>query len=82
MVSILVEWHDEFSLSIDLIRLVVVHGMNGRRMEKFYVSGSLLMSILLTVPPYAAGQYGYATLFTLRNIRYLAILASFTDGTL
>ncbi|EIM79404.1 uncharacterized protein STEHIDRAFT_116593 [Stereum hirsutum FP-91666 SS1] len=37
----------------------VVHGLNGRRMEKFYVIGSLFMSILLTIPPYATGQYGW-----------------------
>lgn len=27
-------------------------------MEKFYIVGSALMSVILTVPAYAAGQYG------------------------
>lgn len=39
-------------------RLVVAHGINGQRMEKFYLIGSAAMSAILTVPPYAAGQYG------------------------
>lgn len=40
-------------------RLVVVHRCNGRRMEKFYIIGSTLVSAALTIPPYAADQYGY-----------------------
>lgn len=39
-------------------RLVVVHRVNGQRMEKFYVLGSFAISLCLTIPAYATGQYG------------------------
>lgn len=45
--------------SCDHRRLVVVHGINGRKMKKYYIIGSTFMSIALTLPAYAAGQYGY-----------------------
>lgn len=38
----------------------MVHGRNGFRLERFYVVGALVTSCLLTIPPYAAGTYGYA----------------------
>jgi hypothetical protein len=28
-------------------------------MEKYYIFGSVIISLCLTVPPYAAKQYGY-----------------------
>lgn len=65
-----------------MLRLVVVHGMNGRRMERFYVIGSLFMSLLLTIPPYATGQYGYAACFAFPNAQRLISLVFVIDGTL
>ncbi|THU90578.1 hypothetical protein K435DRAFT_841403, partial [Dendrothele bispora CBS 962.96] len=47
-----------FSIALNL-QLVVVHRVNGQRMEKFYVIGSCLISLCITTPPYAAGQYGW-----------------------
>jgi hypothetical protein len=41
-----------------IIRLVLVHGVNGQKMEKFYLLGSAFMALVLVIPPYAAGQYG------------------------
>ncbi|THU90579.1 hypothetical protein K435DRAFT_675819 [Dendrothele bispora CBS 962.96] len=47
-----------FCIALNL-QLVVVHRVNGQRMEKFYVIGSCLVSLCTTIPPYAAGQYGW-----------------------
>ncbi|KAJ7107918.1 hypothetical protein C8R44DRAFT_986980 [Mycena epipterygia] len=47
-----------FSIALNL-QLVVVHQVNGQKMEKFYIFGSILISLCLTVPPYAAKQYGW-----------------------
>ncbi|KAK7043180.1 hypothetical protein VNI00_008534 [Paramarasmius palmivorus] len=47
-----------FCIALNL-QLVVVHGVNGQRMEKFYLIISALLTIVLVVPPYAAGQYGW-----------------------
>lgn len=41
-------------------RLVVVYEYNGRKNEKLYLIGSVVMSAAITIPAYAAGQYGYA----------------------
>ena len=41
-------------------RLVVVHGVRARGLEKYYIACSIVMALAITVPPYAAGQYGYA----------------------
>lgn len=46
-------------------RLVVVHGFNGQTMEKYYIVGSVFVAICLTVPPYAAGQYGLVGSYSL-----------------
>lgn len=51
-------------------------------MEKFYVIGSLFMSILLTIPPYTTGQYGYADFYALPNIQHLISLVFLIAGTL
>ncbi|KAF5371429.1 hypothetical protein D9757_010015 [Collybiopsis confluens] len=40
------------------LQFVVVHGFNGRNLEKFYIIFSLGMSAVLAIPPYAANQYG------------------------
>ncbi|KIK63393.1 hypothetical protein GYMLUDRAFT_72083 [Collybiopsis luxurians FD-317 M1] len=41
------------------LQLVVVNGVNGRNMEKFYFIFSFLLSAALVIPPYAANQYGW-----------------------
>src|ERR1700730_11548764 len=40
-------------------RLVIVHGLNGNKMEKWYLLGSAVLALGLNIPPYALGQYGY-----------------------
>ncbi|KAJ7694824.1 hypothetical protein B0H17DRAFT_902867, partial [Mycena rosella] len=47
-----------FSIALNL-QLVVVHHINGQKMERFYIFGSIIISLCLTVPPYAAKQYGW-----------------------
>ncbi|KAJ7792571.1 hypothetical protein B0H14DRAFT_3562786 [Mycena olivaceomarginata] len=47
-----------FSIALNL-QLVVIHQINGQKMEKFYIFGSIIISLCLTVPPYAAKQYGW-----------------------
>jgi len=47
-----------FSIALNL-QLVVVHRINGQRMEKWYIWGSLILALALTVPPYALKQYGW-----------------------
>ncbi|ESK83008.1 hypothetical protein Moror_11760 [Moniliophthora roreri MCA 2997] len=47
-----------FCIALNL-QLVIVHGVNGQRMEKYYIIVSALFAIILVVPPYAAGQYGW-----------------------
>ncbi|KAJ6574221.1 hypothetical protein B0H19DRAFT_935020 [Mycena capillaripes] len=47
-----------FSIALNL-QLVVIHQLNGQKMEKFYIFGSIIISLCLTVPPYAANQYGW-----------------------
>ncbi|KAL0572639.1 hypothetical protein V5O48_009325 [Marasmius crinis-equi] len=47
-----------FCIALNL-QLVVVHGMNGKRLEKFYLIGSTVLAFALVVPPYAAHQYGW-----------------------
>jgi hypothetical protein len=39
-------------------RLVIVHGLNGNKMEKWYLLGSAVLALGLNIPPYALGQYG------------------------
>ncbi|KAJ3739087.1 hypothetical protein DFH05DRAFT_1407764 [Lentinula detonsa] len=47
-----------FSIALNL-QLVVVNGFNGQNLEKFYIIVSLVFATVLTVPPYAANQYGW-----------------------
>jgi hypothetical protein len=42
-----------------ICRLVVVHGKNGQRLEKYYLIGATLLSFAVVIPPYAAHQYGW-----------------------
>ncbi|KAJ6589501.1 hypothetical protein B0H19DRAFT_238379 [Mycena capillaripes] len=47
-----------FSIALNL-QLVVIHQVNGKKMEKYYIWGSIILSLALTVPPYALKQYGW-----------------------
>ncbi|KAF9260000.1 hypothetical protein L218DRAFT_947097 [Marasmius fiardii PR-910] len=47
-----------FCIALNL-QLVIVHGMNGKRLEKFYLIGSALLALALVIPPYATHQYGW-----------------------
>ncbi|KAK7455082.1 hypothetical protein VKT23_010953 [Stygiomarasmius scandens] len=41
------------------LQLVLVHHVNGKMMEKYYIIGTTILSIVLTVPAYGLGQFGY-----------------------
>jgi hypothetical protein len=43
-------------------RLVLVHGVNGQQMEKYYILGAVLLTLACNVPPYAAGALGFVVL--------------------
>ncbi|THV05874.1 hypothetical protein K435DRAFT_646345 [Dendrothele bispora CBS 962.96] len=47
-----------FSIALNL-QLVVVHNFRGQKLEKIYIIASAAMAGILTVPPYAAGMYGW-----------------------
>ncbi|KAK7038594.1 hypothetical protein R3P38DRAFT_2906648 [Favolaschia claudopus] len=47
-----------FCVALNL-QLVVVHQVNCLKLEKFYIIGSIALSLALTIPPYAAKQYGW-----------------------
>ena len=47
---------------INFRRLVLVHGLNGNKMEKWYLIGSTLVACALNVPVYALNQFGYVCL--------------------
>ncbi|KAJ7806781.1 hypothetical protein B0H14DRAFT_2301779, partial [Mycena olivaceomarginata] len=60
--SIALNLHREFlylPMMCRIFRLVVVHGKNGQRLEKYYLIGSTLLAFALVIPPYAAHQYGW-----------------------
>ncbi|KAJ7784214.1 hypothetical protein B0H16DRAFT_1446469 [Mycena metata] len=46
-----------FSIALNL-QLVLVHGVNGQGMEKYYLSATAIMVLVCTIPPYAAGAFG------------------------
>jgi len=46
------------SIAINL-QLVLVHGVNGKMMEKYYVIVTVVLSCALNIPPYALGQFGW-----------------------
>ncbi|GLB42587.1 hypothetical protein LshimejAT787_1200360 [Lyophyllum shimeji] len=46
------------SIAINL-QLVLVHGINGKKMEKYYVIVTWILSCALCIPTYASGQYGW-----------------------
>ncbi|KAJ7785435.1 hypothetical protein B0H14DRAFT_3163887 [Mycena olivaceomarginata] len=41
-----------FSIALNL-QLVIVHQINGKKMQRWYILGSIVVSLALTVPPYA-----------------------------
>ncbi|KAJ7070442.1 hypothetical protein B0H15DRAFT_807063 [Mycena belliarum] len=47
-----------FCIALNL-ELVLVQGCSGIRLEKFYIIGTAAFCVLVTVPPYAAGQFGW-----------------------
>ncbi|THU82641.1 hypothetical protein K435DRAFT_808119 [Dendrothele bispora CBS 962.96] len=47
-----------FSISLNL-QFVIIHNFRGQSLEKFYIAASAAMAIILAVPPYAAGVYGW-----------------------
>ncbi|KAJ7858527.1 hypothetical protein B0H14DRAFT_3447235 [Mycena olivaceomarginata] len=52
-----------FSMALNL-QLVLVHGVNGQKMEKYYVLGAVLLTLACNVPPYAVGAFGFVFLET------------------
>ncbi|KAJ6570881.1 hypothetical protein DFH09DRAFT_1362517 [Mycena vulgaris] len=47
-----------FCMSLNL-QLVLVHGVDGRRMEKYYLIGSGILCAICNVTPLVAGKYGF-----------------------
>ncbi|KAJ7029236.1 hypothetical protein C8F04DRAFT_1117038 [Mycena alexandri] len=47
-----------FCVALNL-QLVLVHGVNGQRMEKYYILAAVITSLASAIPPYAAGRFGY-----------------------
>ncbi|KAJ7150321.1 hypothetical protein C8R46DRAFT_1229887 [Mycena filopes] len=47
-----------FGIALNL-QCVLIHGLDGRVMEKFYILGALTLAICVTVPPLATKQYGW-----------------------
>jgi hypothetical protein len=41
------------------LQLVLVHRINGKKMEKYYVIGTVLLVLALTVPTYGLDQFGW-----------------------
>ncbi|KAF7325837.1 hypothetical protein MKEN_00434400 [Mycena kentingensis (nom. inval.)] len=49
-----------FSMALNL-QLVLVHGFNGNRLEKFYILAAVILTLVLNVPPLAFGALGFDT---------------------
>ncbi|KAJ7733033.1 hypothetical protein B0H16DRAFT_1769753 [Mycena metata] len=47
-----------FCMALNL-HLVLVHGVNGQSMEKYYISGAFVITLACSIPPYAVGAFGY-----------------------
>ncbi|KAF8192369.1 hypothetical protein K438DRAFT_1590312, partial [Mycena galopus ATCC 62051] len=47
-----------FCMALNL-QLVLIHGINGRMMEKYYLIGSSFLVAVCNITPLAAGQFGY-----------------------
>ncbi|KAJ7764692.1 hypothetical protein B0H16DRAFT_1797983 [Mycena metata] len=48
-----------FSVWLLNLQLVLIHGVNGQRMEKYYILGAVALPLACSIPPYAAGAFGY-----------------------
>ncbi|KAJ6462820.1 hypothetical protein DFH09DRAFT_1347497 [Mycena vulgaris] len=46
-----------FCMTLNL-QLVLIHGVNGQKMEKYYILGALALPLACSIPPYAAGAFG------------------------
>ena len=44
-----------------VIRLVLVHNLKGKMMEKYYLIATAIISLGLTVPAYGLDQFGYVS---------------------
>ncbi|KAJ7775562.1 hypothetical protein B0H16DRAFT_1713144 [Mycena metata] len=53
-----------FSMALNL-QLVIMHGVNGQKMEKYYLSAAMIMTLACNIPPYAAGIYPLVSCFFL-----------------
>ncbi|KAJ7493007.1 hypothetical protein B0H11DRAFT_2006866 [Mycena galericulata] len=51
-----------FCMALNL-QLVLVNGIDGRKMEKYYLIGSLLLVAACNIPALAAGQFGYDPIY-------------------
>jgi hypothetical protein len=60
---------------INFRRLVLVHGLNGNKMEKWYMIGSTVVACALNVPVYALNQFGYVCLLIAS-----AVSSTISDG--
>ncbi|KAJ6601418.1 hypothetical protein DFH09DRAFT_562910 [Mycena vulgaris] len=47
-----------FGIALNL-QLVLVHGVNGHIMEKYYILAALTIALCVTIPPLASHQYGW-----------------------
>ena len=48
-----------FQAVTGVIRLVLVHDIKGKMMEKYYLIATAIISLGLTVPAYGLDQFGY-----------------------
>ncbi|TFK47351.1 hypothetical protein OE88DRAFT_1666072 [Heliocybe sulcata] len=47
-----------FCIALNM-QLVIVHNIDGRRAEKYYILGCVILALAVTIPPYASHQYGW-----------------------
>ncbi|KAF7360336.1 hypothetical protein MVEN_00763100 [Mycena venus] len=47
-----------FCMALNL-QLVLAYGVNGQKMEKYYILGAILLTLACNIPPYAAGALGF-----------------------
>jgi len=47
-----------FSMALNL-QLVLIYGVNGQKMERYYILGAILLTLACNIPPYAGGALGF-----------------------
>ncbi|KAF7307341.1 hypothetical protein MIND_00528100 [Mycena indigotica] len=47
-----------FGIALNL-QLVLIHGISGHVMEKYYILSALIIALCVTIPPFAYKQYGW-----------------------